>query len=253
MANLELKELTIQFGGLVALQDLSFHVADEEIVALIGPNGAGKTTAFNIITGFLPPTRGHVMYSGEDVVRLPPHQIASKGLIRTFQKTNIFSSVSVFDGVMMGRHCRTRSGFLKIILNTRYVQMEEERSKEKAETILDFVGLAHRRDEMARNLSSGEQRLLEIAVALAGEPNLLLLDEPATGMNPSEKERVMTLIKKVRSNGITVLLVEHDMGLVMGISDRIVVLNFGKKIAEGKPREIQENEEVIRAYLGGAG
>jgi branched-chain amino acid transport system ATP-binding protein len=251
MADLELKDLTIQFGGLVALQDLSFHVAGEEIVALIGPNGAGKTTAFNIITGFLSPTYGHVMYTGEEIVRLPPHQIASKGLIRTFQKTNIFSSVSVFEGVMMGRHCRTKSGFLKIILNTQSVQTEEERSKEKVEAILEFVGLAHRRDEMARNLSSGEQRLLEIAVALAGEPNLLLLDEPATGMNPSEKERVMALIKKIRSNGITVLLVEHDMGLVMGISDRIVVLNYGKKIAEGKPREIQENEEVVRAYLGG--
>ncbi len=251
MADLELKDLTIQFGGLVALQDLSFHVAEEEIIALIGPNGAGKTTAFNIITGFLSPTHGQVIYSGEDIVRLPPHRIASKGLIRTFQKTNIFSSVSVFEGVMMGRHCRTKGGFLKIILNTHTVQMEEERSKEKVEAILDFVGLAHRRDEMARNLSSGEQRLLEIAVALAGEPDLLLLDEPATGMNPSEKERVMALIKKIRSNGVTVLLVEHDMALVMGISDRIVVLNYGKKIAEGKPREIQENEEVIRAYLGG--
>jgi branched-chain amino acid transport system ATP-binding protein len=251
MADLELKDLTIQFGGLVALQDLSFHVAEEEIITLIGPNGAGKTTAFNIITGFLSPTHGQVMYSGEDIVRLAPHRIASKGLIRTFQKTNIFSSVSVFEGVMMGRHCRTKGGFLKIILNTHTVQKEEERSKEKVEAILDFVGLAHRRDEMARNLSSGEQRLLEIAVALAGEPDLLLLDEPATGMNPSEKERVVALIKKIRSNGVTVLLVEHDMGLVMGISDRIVVLNYGRKIAEGKPREIQENEEVIRAYLGG--
>jgi branched-chain amino acid transport system ATP-binding protein len=253
MADLELKQLTIQFGGLVALQDLSFHVAEEEIVALIGPNGAGKTTAFNIITGFLSPTHGQIIYSRENIVRLPPHQIASKGLFRTFQKTNIFSSVSVFDGVMMGRHSRTKGGFLKIIFNTNDVRMEEEKSKEKVEAILDFVGLAHRKDEMARNLPSGEQRLLEIAVALAGEPNLLLLDEPATGMNPSEKERVMALIKKIRSNGITILLVEHDMGLVMGISDRIVVLNYGKKIAEGKPREIQENEEVIRAYLGGVG
>ena len=253
MADLELKQLTIQFGGLVALQDLSFHVAGQEIVALIGPNGAGKTTAFNIITGFLSPTHGQVIYGGEDIARLPPHQIASKGLIRTFQKTNIFSSVSVFDGVMMGRHSRTKGGFLKIIFNTNDVRMEEEKSTENVEAILDFVGLAHRKDEMARNLPSGEQRLLEIAVALAGEPNLLLLDEPATGMNPSEKERVMALIKKIRSNGITILLVEHDMGLVMGISDRIVVLNYGKKIAEGKPREIQENEEVIRAYLGGVG
>lgn len=250
MADLELKELTIRFGGLVALQNLSFHLAEQEIVTLIGPNGAGKTTAFNIITGFLRPTHGQVIYSGENIVGLFPHQIASKGLIRTFQKTNVFSSVSVFKGMMMGRHARTRSGFLKILLNTHYVRTEEEKSKDKVEAILDFVGLAHRRDELARNLPSGEQRLLEVAVALAGEPNLLLLDEPATGMNPSEKDRMMGLIKKIRSNGITILLVEHDMRLVMGISDRIVVLNYGKKIAEGKPREIQENEEVIQAYIG---
>jgi branched-chain amino acid transport system ATP-binding protein len=253
MADIELKELTIRFGGLVAVQNLSFQVDKQEIVALIGPNGAGKTTAFNIITGFLSPTRGQIIYDGEDIVGLPPYKIAAKGLIRTFQKTSIFPSVSVFDGVMIGRHAQTKSGFLRIIGNTNSVKSEEAESRKIVEGILDFVGLGHRRNEPARNLPSGEQRLLEIAVALAGKPKFLLLDEPATGMNPSEKDRVMRLIQKIRSNGITILIVEHDINLIMGVSDRIVVLNYGQKIAEGAPQEIQANEEVIRAYLGSAG
>jgi len=250
MAGLEVRDVTIEFGGLIALQGLTFDVAENEIVALIGPNGAGKTTAFNVITGFLSPTHGRVVYNGKNIVGLSAHQIASKGLIRTFQKTNVFSSVSVFEGIMIGRHSRTKSGFLNIFFNTKAVQLEEQNNKEEVEGILQFVGLSHRKHELARSLPSGEQRLLEIGVALAAEPKLLLLDEPATGMNPSEKDRILRLIRAIQSRGITILLVEHDMSLVMGISDRIVVLNYGKKIADGKPEMIQRNQEVAEAYLG---
>ena len=250
MAGLEVKDVTMEFGGLIALQGLTFDVAENEIVALIGPNGAGKTTAFNVITGFLSPTHGRVVYNGKNIVGLSAHQIASKGLIRTFQKTNVFSSVSVFEGIMIGRHSRTKSGFLNIFFNTKAVQLEEQNNKDEVEGILQFVGLCHRKHELARSLPSGEQRLLEIGVALAAEPKLLLLDEPATGMNPSEKDRILKLIRAIQSRGITILLVEHDMSLVMGISDRIVVLNYGKKIADGKPEMIQRNQEVAEAYLG---
>ena len=247
---LEVEAVTVRFGGLAALQDFSMRLAAGEILALIGPNGAGKTTAFNVVTGFQTPTAGRVTHRGVDVTRLSPHRICRLGIVRMFQKTSVFPESTVRDNVITACHRLGRASFWSIVAGTPATRREEARLGERADALLAFTGLAERAAERARNLSYGEQRLLGLAIALAPEPTVLMLDEPAAGLNPTETQRVMALIGQIRARGISVLLVEHDMKMVMGISDRIVVLNHGQKIVEGAPAEIQRHPEVIRAYLG---
>jgi branched-chain amino acid transport system ATP-binding protein len=244
------QDLTIRFGGLTAVDHLNFEILQGEILSLIGPNGAGKTTAFNAITGFLPLSEGSIHFCGKSLTGLRAFQIAQQGLVRTFQQTSVFPEVTVEECVVMGAHKSAETGILPVLLHSSRYRKKEEEVNEQVRKILTFTGLTEKSDVLAMNLSYGEQRLLEIAVALAAAPKLLLLDEPVSGMNPEESRSTMELILAVRKQGITVLLVEHDMNVVMDISDRIVVLNYGKKIAEGSPQEVCENHEVIEAYLG---
>jgi branched-chain amino acid transport system ATP-binding protein len=250
MATLTVEDLAVEFGGVTALAGVSFEVRPGTITSLIGPNGAGKTTAFNAITGYLRPRRGRVTFDGAPLTGRRPCDVAARGVVRTFQKTSVFPALSVRDNVMIGLHLRGRSGLLGILAGRRAVAAEEARLAAEAAAIIDFVGLGHRPDEVASALPYGEQRLVEVAVALAAQPRLLLLDEPAAGMTGGEKERLVGLVRRVREKGVTVLLVEHDMRLVMGISDTVIVLNHGRVIAEGPPAAIQAHPDVIRAYLG---
>ena len=247
---LTIEHITVHFGGLVAISDMNFVVNEGEVVSLIGPNGAGKTTAFNVITGFLQPSHGHVSYRGASLNNLKPHEVTSLGLARTFQRTSVFQSVSVFENVMIGLHRRGRSRLWDTLLALPRERESESELNQRAGEVLALVGIERRSRELAGSLSYGDQRLLGVALALATDPSMLLLDEPVSGMNATETARFMRLLNRLRELGVTILLVEHDMPMVMGVSDRIVVLNYGKIIAEGPPAAIQGNPEVIRAYLG---
>jgi len=238
------------FGGLVAVNQVDLRVEKGEIVGLIGPNGAGKTTLFNVITGFLPPTSGTIHYKGKRITRLPPHILGCQGLVRTFQKVNVFPELSVLDNILTGRYLHTRAGFFRSLLQSRMYIQEEKISRKKALSILEFVGLSGWEDQQAKNLPFGLQRVLGIGAALAAEPNLLLLDEPASGMNPEEKNSLVAVIRKIYESGITLLLVEHDMNVVMSLCRRVIVLDSGAILMEGSPEQVQHDPRVIEVYLG---
>jgi branched-chain amino acid transport system ATP-binding protein len=247
---LSVKRLTVRFGGLTAVNDLDFSIFPGEIVSLIGPNGAGKTTIFNAITGFLRASAGSVQFEGGELIHLKPHQIAEKGITRTFQITSLFPNLSALENIRTGHHMQERETFWDAVLNTRRKRRVEDETLARTVEILKFIGLEGKEGVMASSLPYGDQRILEIGVALAANPKLLLLDEPSAGLNDTETQGMKELIQKMRARSITIFLVEHDMKLVMGLSDRIVVLNFGKKIATGTPEEVKANPEVITAYLG---
>ena len=239
-----------RFGGVAALARVSFQARGTEVTSIIGPNGAGKTTLFNVVTGFLRPHQGQVSYRGESLLGLRPYQVAERGLIRTFQRTSLFAGVSVRDNLLIALHRQGSTGLLDALLRRPRVRAENARLADRADQILALMGLSHRASHLAGALPYGEQRLLEIAIALAANPRLLLLDEPAAGLNPAERAGLVELIRHIRAQGIGVVLVEHDMRLVMGISDSVVCLDHGQVVCQGSPDLVQAHPEVIRAYLG---
>jgi len=242
--------VTVRFGGITAVDDVSFPVPPSQVTGLIGPNGAGKTTCFNVMTGVYQATSGQIRFDGTPLTKMKRYRITKLGIARTFQNIRLFKSMTALENVLVGADANSKVGLFNALFRTPLHRRTEAASIEESYRLLDFVGVGGKADELAENLSYGDQRRLEIARAMATKPKLLCLDEPAAGFNPAEKQRLMELIRKVRDDGFTVLLIEHDMRLVMGVTDRIVVLEFGRKIAEGSPAEIRDNPAVIAAYLG---